>query len=260
VGAHFGHKFKVWKPKALGIYNFLILFSGFVIFNLQFLSFFLQKAFFFVKKNSLKGALILYVDSRKSAIASNTLKSIATVSGISFINDLWTGGLISNFKETIYSFMSKRSFKRTTKYKRFGVRNLDFLPEIVVTASEFYSPFCVSECNTLLIPTVGVVDSNVKVVESTYPIFFNDDSVAFSRILFYLFTAQYWFGRADFALRYLGISTSFILLIIKNYLNFSFDNEKILSLNKIIKMWLKRIRARRIALPSNLFFTFKYLL
>jgi len=209
-GGHVGHRLSEWFPSTgLGIFNFYLKRGKFIMFNLNKTIFFVNKACSFLKQMSRRGSLFLYVDSGRSS--SLLVKSAAIFSKIAFVTTLWAGGILTNFRNTVFSSLKKGKKHFFLKKYRLGLSKLDFLPEVIVCSSEFYLPFAISEANTLLIPSVAVVDSNLRVVESTYPIPLNDDSNPATKIAFFAFSSTFWFGRADFALRYLRIMNRFIL-------------------------------------------------
>jgi small subunit ribosomal protein S2 len=250
-GGHLGHKFKDWNSNSLGIKNFSFTRGSFLIFNLSYSIFFIQKAFLFLKQMSRRGSIVMYTDSGKAS--SVAVKSAAEFASISYINNLWIGGTLTNFRETIYKFL-RISFNSVinAKIRRYksGLSKLDFVPEVVVCSSEFHLPFVINEANSLLLPTVGIVDSNVRLLESTYPVLLNDDSYLTAKSLFFIFSSAYWFGRADFAMRHLSITNSFILFNIFKKFNIDLFLYTHVS---TVEVWIKRLKARSRFLPPNVF-------
>lgn len=247
-GGHIGHRFSMWKPVALGLKHFQSVRGGFVLFNLYRTGFFIQKAFLLFKKMSQRGAVALYIDSGK--VASSAIKSAGLFSNIPYISTLWIGGILTNFRETVYKLRKSYQSSSLKKNKRSiptGLLHLDFVPEIIISSSEFYSPFAVAEANTLLIPSISVVDSNLAFVESTYPIPLNDDSFLTIKSLFFIFSSAYWFGRADFAMRYLKITNSFLFKkILKNN-----SLSSLSSVERSIKSWIRSIKLRKAFVSAN---------
>jgi len=247
-GGHLGHKFSDWNPNALGVKNFSFMRGNFLIFNLSYSIFFVQKAFLFLKQMSRRGSIFLYADNGK--LSSAAIKLAAEFANVSYINNLWIGGTLTNFRETVFKFL-RANFITGSKSKRYklGLSRLDFVPEVVVCSSEFYLPFTISESNSLLLPTVAIVDSNVKLIESTFPVLLNDDSFLTVKSLFFVFSSGYWFGRADFAMRHLNIANSFILSnILKNFsINLSFSFEK------SVEVWVNQLKTRGNFLCPSIF-------
>jgi ribosomal protein S2 len=248
-GGHLGHKFVDWNPNSLGVKNFSFARGNFLVFNLSYSIFFIQKAFLFLKQMSRRGAIFLYADNGKAS--STTVKLAAEFAGISYINNLWIGGTLTNFRETVFKFLRANSSSniKSRRYK-LGLSKLDFVPEVVVCSSEFYLPFVIAESNSLLLPTVSIVDSNVKLVESTFPVLLNDDSFLTSKSLFFVFSSGYWFGRADFAMRHLNITNSYVLHNIFKKFNIDFCTH---IHEKSVEVWVKRLKMRNSFLSPSVF-------
>lgn len=226
-GGHVGHLLIEWYPeRGVGLKNLSYSRANFIFFNLNKTVFFLNKACVFIKQMSKRGVVPLYVGNTK--YSSAVVKSAGMFANINFIVDSWIGGLLTNFKNVVHLPLKKN--KVNNKKHLFGLKRLDFVPELVLCSSEFYAPFAVSESNTLLLPTIGVVDSNVRVVESTYPVVLNDDSALVFKNLFFFFSSSFWFGRADFAMSYLSIMHRCILSVIcsnnLNLVKFNFNSVK----------------------------------
>ncbi len=170
----------------------------------------MQKSYLFLKQMAYRGAIVLYVDSTRQQ-GGLAVKNAAMFANIPYIANLWAGGTLTNFREVVYKVTRKarnRVANLATKTSRYvsGLYKLDFVPEVVVSSSEFHSPFTVSESNLLRIPSLAIVDTNVISLESTYPILFNDDSFLTLKFMFFVLSSSYWFGRADFSMRYLGVT------------------------------------------------------
>lgn len=237
-GSQFGHRISEWRPSILGSNNFISKRNEFLIFNLKNSLVFLQKAYLFFKQMSYRGSIALYIDGGK--LNSLIIKAAASFVNVSYISNLWAGGTLTNFREVIYKVSRKSKNLRRLKNKTLryisGVYQLDFIPEVIISSSEFYSPFAITESNTLLIPSIAVSDSNIISLESTYPVLLNDDSFLTIKSIFFVLSSSYWFGKADFAMRYLGATG----LILRKLLLFSS-----IILNKhSLRGWLRSIRKR----------------
>jgi len=102
------------------------------------------------------------------------------------------------FKMLYYTFNTREAgirwfkhLKIMKKYWRFFsfysfFRNLNILPEVavIVNANQMITP--IRECNSLKIPVVGLVDSNINSNNYTYPIPGNDNSFLITAFLFIL--------------------------------------------------------------------------
>jgi small subunit ribosomal protein S2 len=223
-GGHVGHLFANWYPNfGVGLKHLSYRRANFIFFNLNKTVFFLNKACTIIKQMAKRGAVLLYVGT--TFFSYPVVRLAGIYSKISYIADLWVGGLLTNFKNVVYLPLKKINSKKgiifaTNSYINeknkhlYGLKKLDFVPELVLCSSEADSPFTISEANNLLIPTIAVVDSNVRIVESTYPVVLNDDSSLVFKNLFFIFSSSFWFGRADFAMSYLCVMHKFILDLI----------------------------------------------
>ena len=208
-GGHVGHLFVDWYPEAgIGLKNLSYRRANFVFFNLNKTNFFLNKACIFLKQMAKRGVVPLYVGNTKAS--SGVVKLSGTFANINFVVDSWIGGLLTNFKNVVLLPL-KKNFCFSKKKNLVGLKKLDFVPEVVLCSSEFYAPFAVSESNTLLVPTISVADSNLRVVESTYPVALNDDSILVFKNFFFFLSSSFWFGRADFAMSYLFVTHTYML-------------------------------------------------
>jgi small subunit ribosomal protein S2 len=245
-GSQFGHSIRDWRPSVLGLNNFVYRRNEFLIFNLKNSFFFLQKAYLFLKRMAYKDSIVLYIDS--TGVGSQAIKNAATFANIPYITSLWAGGTLTNFREVVYKVSRKaRNFEMRTKTMKYmsGVYQLDFVPEIVVSSSEFYSPFAVSESNSLSIPSIAVVDSNIFSLESAYPVLLNDNSFLATKILFFVFSSSYWFGKADFSMRYFGVANALLYRsVIISSLAGVVSLKKRFRRRRPLKKWLRRVKER----------------
>lgn len=246
AGSQFGHSTRDWRPSALGLSSFTYRRGEFLVFNLKNSFFFLQKAYLFLKKMAYKDSIVLYIDSTE--VSSLAVKNAASFAGIPYIASLWAGGTLTNFREVVYKVSRKARISemrtKTMKYMS-GVYQLDFVPEVVVSSSEFYSPFAVSESNLLSIPSIAVADSNIFSLESAYPILLNDDSFLATKVLFFIFSSSYWFGKADFSMRYFGVTNAAIYKSISLAFVVGLSIlKKNLKRRRPLKRWLRRVKER----------------
>lgn len=246
AGSQFGHSTRDWRPSVMGLNNFMYRRNEFLIFNLKNSFFFLQKAYLFLKRMAYKDSIVLYIDSTE--ISSQAVKNAASFANIPYIASLWAGGTLTNFREVVYKVSRKaRSSEMRVKTMKYmsGVYQLDFVPEIIVSSSEFYSPFAISESNLLSIPSIAVSDSNLFSLESTYPALLNDDSFLATKVLFFVFSSSYWFGKADFSMRYFGVTNALIYRSIKKLLFISISVlKKNLKRHRPLRKWLRKVRER----------------
>ena len=107
------------------------------------------------------------------------------------------------FRLIYFSFQTKEAgvewfkhLKLMRKYWRFFVyysffRNLNIVPDvsIIINSNKMITP--VKECNSLKIPVIGPVDTDVNINNFTYPIPSNDNSFLVSAFYFMLFINSY---------------------------------------------------------------------
>jgi small subunit ribosomal protein S2 len=246
AGSQFGHSTRDWRPSILGVNNFAYRRNEFLVFNLKNSFFFLQKAYLFLKKMAYKDSIFLYVDS--TGVSNLAVKNAALFANIPYVANLWAGGTLTNFREVVYKVSRKaRNSELRTKTMKYmsGVYQLDFVPEVIVSSSEFYSPFAVSESNLLSIPSIAVADSNIFSLESAYPVLLNDDSFLSTKMLFFVFSSSYWFGKADFSVRYFGITNAVIYRSVASSLIVGISIiKKSLKRRRPLRKWLRKVRER----------------
>lgn len=113
------------------------------------------------------------------------------------------------FRLIFFSFQTKETgvdwfkhLKLIRKFWRFFTfycffKNLNIIPDvsIIINSNKMITP--VKECNSLRIPVVGLVDTDVNIKYFTYPIPSNDNSFLISSFFFILFMNCYKKGNLE---------------------------------------------------------------
>lgn len=194
-GAHFGHQTKRWNPKMeeylYGSEN------GVHIFDLTKTKPMLEAALEFIQKSSKEGKRILLLGTKKQI--KEKVREVAEETGISYVNERWLGGTVSNFgqmKKSLQKLEEMKENKTTGFYNKFtkkerllvdreitrlerffgGVKNLADVPEVLIVIDTKREAGAVRESHTRKVSIVGVVDSNSDPDMIDYPIPMNDDA------------------------------------------------------------------------------------
>lgn len=98
AGVHFGHQTRRWNPK-MKQYIFTER-NGIYIIDLQKTVKLIDVAYNFMKEEAAKGAVVLFVGTKKQA--QDSIAEEATRAGQYYVNNRWLGGTLTNW-ETIQS-------------------------------------------------------------------------------------------------------------------------------------------------------------
>src|SRR4029077_20264344 len=201
AGVHFGHQTKRWNPKMkpfiFGERN------GIYIIDLGRTSKLYKEAAEFVTNLATQGGTILFVGTKRQA--QDAIAEEAQRSGMSFVNQRWLGGLLTNFStiqrslarlreleamttDGRYDTLSKKEIARFDKERRKlaknldGIRGMNRLPDAVFIVDTRHEQIAVDEARKLKIPVIGVVDTNCDPDEVDYVIPGNDDALRSIRL------------------------------------------------------------------------------
>jgi small subunit ribosomal protein S2 len=196
AGVHFGHQVKRWNPK-MKKYIFGERNDIYII-DLQKTMKGLEAAYEFVKTEAEKGTKVLFVGTKKQA--QESIQEHAERAGAFFVNQRWLGGMLTNF-ETIkksiaklkkidvmkedgtYSVLTKKEVaayeKQRIKLEKnlSGIKDMEKLPGIVFVVDPRKEDIGVAEARKLLIPIVGLVDTNCDPDKIDYVVPGNDDAI-----------------------------------------------------------------------------------
>lgn len=214
-GVHFGHQTKRWNPKMKPyIYTQR---NGIYIIDLQKSSKMLKVALDFVREIAKEGGNILYVGTKKQA--REAVAQEATRAGMSYVNQSWKGGLLTNYqtikKRIDYLFELERMEEDGTfeslpkkevmllkremeKLQRFfnGIRNMKGLPQAMFIIDQTKEKIAIHEAKLLNIPVIGIVDTNADPDDIDYLIPGNDDAISAIKLLSAAITTAVLEGKA----------------------------------------------------------------
>jgi small subunit ribosomal protein S2 len=219
AGVHFGHQTKRWNPK-MKPYIFGER-NGIYILDLGRTAKLYKEAAEFATNVVAGGGTVLFVGTKRQA--QDAIAEEAQRCGMSFVNQRWLGGLLTNFAtiqrslgrlrelesmvtDGRYETLSKKEIARLEKERRKlaknldGIRGMSRLPEAVFVVDTKHEQIAVDEARKLKIPVIGVVDTNCDPDEVDFVIPGNDDALRSIR----LFAA----GLADAVLAGRGMAES----------------------------------------------------
>ena len=196
AGVHFGHETKRWNPK-MKRYIYAER-NGIFIIDLQKTLLESDKAFAFLQDIAARGGNILFVGTKKQA--QEILAAEAVRCGMSFINERWLGGILTNFKtirlrvqrlkqlekmyedESILRYSKKEQIelgKEMLRLKRYlgGIKNMNRLPDALFIVDPAKEVIAVREANKLGIPVVALADTDSDPDVLDYIVPGNDDAI-----------------------------------------------------------------------------------
>ncbi|MCL5004000.1 MAG: 30S ribosomal protein S2 [Patescibacteria group bacterium] len=196
AGVHFGHQSRRWNPK---IAPYLYKEQNKVhIFDLLKTYEKLKEAAEFLYNLAGEGKIICFLGTKKQA--SEIIKNEAVNCGALYVNERWTGGMITNFdhvrnkmrrlKEIELGLAKGGQYESYTKKERLdlerqakklekevgGVRNLERVPDALFVVDIKKESTAVSEAIARGVDVVALVDSNCDPTLVAYPIPGNDDA------------------------------------------------------------------------------------
>jgi len=196
AGVHFGHETKRWNPK---MKRFIYAErNGIFIIDLQKTLLESDKAFAFLQDVAARGGNILFVGTKKQA--QEILAAEAARCGMSYINERWLGGILTNFKtirlrvqrlkqlekmyedESILRYSKKEQIelgKEMLRLKRYlgGIKNMNRLPDALFIVDPAKEVIAVNEANKLGIPVVALADTDSDPDVLDYIVPGNDDAI-----------------------------------------------------------------------------------
>ena len=197
AGVHFGHQTRRWNPK-MAKYIFTER-NGIYIIDLQKTVKKLDEAYNYVKEVAAEGGDILFVGTKKQA--QEAVKNAAERANMSYINQRWLGGMLTNFV-TIRSRINRMEEleamvedgrmavlpkkeqavlgKELTKLQTNlgGARDMKGLPQALFVIDTKREENAIKEAQRLNIPVVALIDTNSDPDEVEYGIPCNDDAIS----------------------------------------------------------------------------------
>jgi ribosomal protein S2 len=163
----------------------------------------LSKALLFLRAVYKRDGVILLVNTNSEH--SKLVKKTATLTRQPYVNEFWTGGLLTNWEQVKYSVQSYSKFelffakiveegtlvfpKYNKARKRFvGVQHIEKIPDALVLfqATNTFRHI-IEESNQVNTPVIAFIDAYSPKVSVDYPIPVNTDSKAFAHLFCKLF-------------------------------------------------------------------------
>ena len=194
AGAHFGHQTHRWnprmKPYIFGERN------GIHILDLSQTVPLFGRALDFVSSTVAAGGKVLFVGTKRQA--QDPIADAARKSGQHFVNHRWLGGMLTNWKtisgsikrlKTLeeklsgdtHGFTKKEVLQMTREREKLelslgGIRDMNGIPDVMFVIDTNKEELAIKEANTLGIPVVAILDSNVSPDGIAFPVPANDDA------------------------------------------------------------------------------------
>ena len=194
AGAHFGHQTHRWnprmKPYIFGDRN------GVHILDLSQTVPLFARALDFISQTVAAGGKVLFVGTKRQA--QQPIADAARASGQHFVNHRWLGGMLTNWKTISQSIkrmktleeklsgdasgLTKKEVLQLTRERDKleaslgGIRDLGGIPDVMFVIDANKEMLAIKEANTLGIPVVAILDSNVSPEGIAFPVPANDDA------------------------------------------------------------------------------------
>ena len=194
TGAHFGHQTHRWNPK-MKPYLFGDR-NGVHIIDLSQTVPLFARALDFISSTVAAGGKVLFVGTKRQA--QEPIAEAARKSGQHFVNHRWLGGMLTNWKTVSQSIkrlktleeqlsgdtagLTKKEVLTLTRERDKleqslgGIRDMGGIPDVMFVIDANKEELAIKEANTLGIPVVAILDSNVSPDGIAFPIPANDDA------------------------------------------------------------------------------------
>jgi small subunit ribosomal protein S2 len=194
AGAHFGHQTHRWNPK-MKPYIFGER-NGVHIIDLSQTVPLMARALDFIQSTVAAGGKVLFVGTKRQA--QEPIAEAARQAGQHFVNHRWLGGMLTNWKTISGSIkrfkaleeqlagdthgLTKKEVLQLTRERDKlelslgGIKDMGGVPDIMFVIDANKEELAIKEANTLGIPVVAVLDSNVSPDGIAFPIPANDDA------------------------------------------------------------------------------------
>jgi len=194
AGAHFGHQTHRWNPKMKPyIYGDR---NGVHILDLSQSVPLFARALDFISSSVAAGGKVLFVGTKRQA--QEPIAEAARRSGQHFVNHRWLGGMLTNWKTIsnsikrfkaleeqlagdTHGLTKKEVLQLTRERDKFelslgGIRDMGGIPDVMFVIDANKEELAIKEANTLGIPVVAILDSNVSPDGIAFPVPGNDDA------------------------------------------------------------------------------------
>ncbi|NJR79067.1 30S ribosomal protein S2 [Sphingomonas corticis] len=194
TGAHFGHQTHRWNPK-MKPYIFGDR-NGVHIIDLSQTVPLFARALEFVSSTVAAGGKVLFVGTKRQA--QEPVAEAARRAGQHFVNHRWLGGMLTNWKTISNSIkrlkaleeqlsgdthgLTKKEVLQLTRERDKlemslgGIRDMGGVPDVMFVIDANKEELAIKEANTLGIPVVAILDSNVSPDGIAFPVPANDDA------------------------------------------------------------------------------------
>ncbi len=202
AGVHFGHQTRRWNPK-MKPFIFAAR-NGIYIIDLQKTLNALEQAKKKVREVVGGGKSILFVGTKKQA--REVILELAPKCNGFHVTERWLGGMLTNFstiKNSIKKLKDIERMRADGTYEKFtkkersrldteagkltktlsGIKEMNFLPGLVVIVDARKEKIAVAEAKKLGIPIVAILDTNADPDPIDFPIAANDDAIKSIRVL-----------------------------------------------------------------------------
>ena len=200
AGAHFGHQTHRWnprmKPYIFGQRN------GIHIIDLSQTVPLMARALEFISATVQAGGKVLFVGTKRQA--QEPIAEAARRSGQHYVNHRWLGGMLTNWKTIsgsikrfkmleeqlsgdTHGLTKKEVLQLTRERDKFelslgGIRDMGGIPDVMFVIDANKEELAIKEANTLGIPVVAILDSNVSPDGIAFPVPANDDAARAIRL------------------------------------------------------------------------------
>ena len=200
AGAHFGHQTHRWNPK-MKPYIFGER-NGVHIIDLSQTVPLMARALEFIGSTVAAGGKVLFVGTKRQA--QEPIAEAARASRQHYVNHRWLGGMLTNWKTISGSIkrfkaleeqlsgdthgLTKKEVLQLTRERDKleqslgGIRDMGGIPDVMFVIDANKEELAIKEANTLGIPVVAILDSNVSPDGIAFPIPANDDASRAIRI------------------------------------------------------------------------------
>ena len=200
TGAHFGHQTHRWNPK-MKPYLFGDR-NGVHIIDLSQTVPLFARALEFVSSTVASGGKVLFVGTKRQA--QEPIADAARRANQHFVNHRWLGGMLTNWKTISNSIkrmkaldeqlsgntagLTKKEVLNLTRERDKlelslgGIRDMGGVPDVMFVIDANKEELAIKEANTLGIPVVAILDSNVSPDGIAFPVPANDDAARAIRL------------------------------------------------------------------------------
>lgn len=197
AGVHFGHRASKWHPKMKSfIYGTR---QGIHVVDVTKTAAELEKAKAFITDVIGKGGTVMFVSTKLQS--QGAVADAAKACGMPYVNTRWLGGTLTNWPQIqriirhYLDLKDKRDKGELRKYTKLeqlnfdreiaeldekigGISTMTRLPEAVIVMDARHDKTVIREANTMHVPIVALVDTNVNPAGISYVIPGNDDAVS----------------------------------------------------------------------------------